>query len=544
MHLPFPRRLGPVVSALLVATLVAAPSTEAQAQTQAASAGNATQVLPIPTTTTTAPGAASPPSAPSSPVKSTTTTRPSKTTGTGVPSVPVGGPPTSTTTTVPGAPPPPPPDPDPILSQVDGDLSQLAAINDYKPAQALVGQAQGRVTAAGATLLSARQTLTADQTAQAQAAQGKAAADQKLRQIAIAAYIGVGFTSPGLGQPAQGNGDQGPGTVSTPDGLTGLDAIDAKEMLIVVGQHARQDHDEAVQSLNDAAKTTKSAGSTYRKDQAAVGAAEAQLLAAQQTLKEVTTAAMTPGAASATPLPNLDSSTSGKAAPTTTTTVASTTGAANGATPVSPPILGAPVLDASQLLAWWNTLNRKPNITVPIAQLINSYAAWGTKLGVRYDVAFAQSVIETGSFSFPSYGQLTAQNNNFAGIGACDTCATGWSFPSADVGVEAQLELLREYATDAPLPSGVQNVIGGTGVGGCCQTWIQLAGKWASSIVYGISIMTIYQQMLSWVIPQDELAVGLINPSTPAAKGPSLAPLPTPPKAKATPATTSAKKSH
>ena len=456
--------------------------------------------------------------------------------------MPVGGPPT--TAPPPGAPTTAPPDPTPILSQVDGDLAQLAAINDYKPAQALVAKAQNQVTAAGATLLSARQALDAAKAAQGQAAQGKATADGKLRRLAIAAYIGVGYTTPGLNEPAQGNGDQGPGTVSTPGGLTGITALDAKEMLIIVGQHARQNDQDAVKHLGDSAKATQQAQSTYQKDQSAVGAAEGQLLAAQQTLKLVTTAALTPGAAAATPLPNLlDASTNGTSAtaePTTTSTTAAaaTTGAApatiNGAKPVSPNILGQPALNAAQILGWWNTLNRKPNITVPIDQLINSYAAWGAKLGVRYDVAFAQSVIETGYFSFPSFGQLTDKDNNFAGIGACDTCAHGWTFPTADVGVEAQLELLREYATNAPLPAGVQNVIGGTGVGGCCATWVQLAGKWASSIVYGISIMTVYDKMLTWAIPQDEVTVGLIAPSSPAAKGPSLAPLPGAPKPPAT----------
>jgi hypothetical protein len=49
---------------------------------------------------------------------------------------------------------------------------------------------------------------------------------------------------------------------------------------------------------------------------------------------------------------------------------------------------------------------------------------------------------------------------------------------------------------------------------------------WASSTVYGISIMTVYDRMLTWLIPQQELTVGLIAPSSPAAKGPELAPLP------------------
>ena len=522
---------------MLAAVFAVAPAAMAQT-TAGGTSGTTLPLLPLPSpTTTAAPTAAPGPSPTTTAPAATAMPKPTSPTtvaksGNGVPPVPVGGPPT--TAAAPGAkpaPPAPPPDPSPILLQVDGDLAQLTAISDYKPAKTLVSQAQSRVTAAGATLLSARQNLDLAKALQAKAAQSKAVADEQLRQMAIAAYVGVGFTSPGLGQPAQGNGDQGAGTVSTPDGLTGMNAIDAKEMLLLVGQHAHENDTDASHAVSQAAKATAAADATYRKDQAAVGAAEAQLMAAQQTLKMVTTAALTPGAASATSLPDLLAAATTGRMPTTTTTVAPQSAQAaalpiaNGAKPKSPAILGQPALDAKQLAAWWATLNRKPNITVPIEQLINSYAAWGAKLGVRYDVAFAQSIIETGYFSFPSYGQLTSKDNNFAGIGACDTCAHGWSFPTADTGVQAQLELLRKYATDAPLPAGVKDLIG-TGIGGCCTTWTQLAGKWASSTVYGISIMTVYDKMLTWLIPQEEVSVGLIAPTSPDAKGPELAPLP------------------
>jgi hypothetical protein len=54
-----------------------------------------------------------------------------------------------------------------------------------------------------------------------------------------------------------------------------------------------------------------------------------------------------------------------------------------------------------------------------------------------------------------------------------------------------------------------------------------LAGKWATSTVYGISIMTVYQQMLAWAIPQRLTAAGLTAPVAPAVSvGPSLAALP------------------
>ena len=134
-----------------------------------------------------------------------------------------------------------------------------------------------------------------------------------------------------------------------------------------------------------------------------------------------------------------------------------------------------------------------------MTQLAADYAAQGKATGVRDDLAFAQSIIETGYFSFPSYGQITPQDNNFAGIGACDSCRQGWSFPNAMDGVGAQLELLEAYASPKPVPTPL---IGSVGVGGCCTTWTSLAGTWASSPTYGVAILTIYDQMLTWAIPR------------------------------------------
>ena len=158
----------------------------------------------------------------------------------------------------------------------------------------------------------------------------------------------------------------------------------------------------------------------------------------------------------------------------------------------------------------------KANITVPIGKLAADYVKAGQATGVRADIAFAQSVVETGFFSFPSYGQLTPKDNNFAGIGACDTCAHGWSFKNALTGVEAQMELLEAYASPKPVPTPL---IGPVGVGGCCPTWIDLAGTWASSLSYGISIMTVYHQMLAWLIPQRLVSAGLMTPRPAPAPG-------------------------
>jgi hypothetical protein len=189
-------------------------------------------------------------------------------------------------------------------------------------------------------------------------------------------------------------------------------------------------------------------------------------------------------------------------------------GASASARALSPPtILGPSVMSGPELATWFASTHRHANITVPMAQLAADYARAGQETGVRADVAFAQSVVETGFFSFPAYGQLTPKDNNFAGIGACDSCAHGWTFPEALTGVTAQMQLLDAYASPNPVPT---NLIGDVGVGGCCPTWMALAGTWASSPVYGISIMTIYQQMLGWVIQERLIAAGLAAAPKPA----------------------------
>jgi hypothetical protein len=199
----------------------------------------------------------------------------------------------------------------------------------------------------------------------------------------------------------------------------------------------------------------------------------------------------------------------------------------------SPTILGPPVLSGTELAEWFASTGKHANITVSMAELAQDYASAGQLTAVRDDLAFAQSIIETGFFAFPAGGQLTPQDNNFAGIGACDSCAHGWSFADARTGVTAQLELLDAYASPTPVPTPL---IGPVGVGGCCPTWMALAGKWASSLVYGISIMTIYHHMLAWVIPQRLVAAGLLARTAPApAKGPTRATLP----AKSSPAKSS-----
>jgi Mannosyl-glycoprotein endo-beta-N-acetylglucosaminidase len=242
-------------------------------------------------------------------------------------------------------------------------------------------------------------------------------------------------------------------------------------------------------------------------------------------------------------------SSSGRAA-STVTALASSTEAAQAAEPITDPppslqamagygpsILGSSLLTASQVADWFASTGYHARVTVPFGQLVDDYFKAARLTGVRADIAFAQSVIETGYFSFPSYGQDAPSFNNFAGIGACDTCKHGWSFPSAMTGVLSQEELLEVYATPAHPTAAYGKPSSNFGIAGCCSTWMSLAGTWASAGTYGYDILNIYNQMLAWALPRDLQSAGLLSSSArphgppPASRPvkPSPAPSRTPP---------------
>jgi hypothetical protein len=194
-----------------------------------------------------------------------------------------------------------------------------------------------------------------------------------------------------------------------------------------------------------------------------------------------------------------------------------------------PGILGTSILSAAQIEGWFSSTGAQANALVPIVQLVSDYVEAGRLTGVRADLAFAQSVVETGYFSFPPGGQLTPKNNNFAGIGACDKCKHGWSFASPMDGIVAQEALLSQYAGLQRAPA-LSSIAAG-GVLGCCSTWMSLAGVWASNRAYGFEIMSVYKEMLDWALLGEEKATGLVPPAPP----PPPPPPPRPPPNASTP---------
>ncbi len=170
------------------------------------------------------------------------------------------------------------------------------------------------------------------------------------------------------------------------------------------------------------------------------------------------------------------------------------------ATSATSPILGPSRLTAKQMADFVVLEHYTPRITVPIEVLAQIYLDEGARTGVRGDVAFAQSILETAGFANPG---SAATDNNFAGIGWCDSCKHGFDFPDAKTGVRAQLQLLRVYV-DPSFPGAKYKdeiLLPGTlrlGFRGRVQTWWDLWGTWATGALYGQRVYDIYERMVAF----------------------------------------------
>jgi hypothetical protein len=81
--------------------------------------------------------------------------------------------------------------------------------------------------------------------------------------------------------------------------------------------------------------------------------------------------------------------------------------------------------------------------------IATEYMRTGELLGVRWDYAFYQMIIETGSLSYRRgnrQGDVKPTQNNFAGLGATGGGEGGDSFPTIAAGVRGHLEHLLVYA--------------------------------------------------------------------------------------------------
>jgi hypothetical protein len=171
--------------------------------------------------------------------------------------------------------------------------------------------------------------------------------------------------------------------------------------------------------------------------------------------------------------------------------------------------MGASRLTSVQLVVWFNGRQPRPagtyGATVPVETLAQLFVEEGAAEGVTGDVAFMQSIVETGWFRFT--GIVPAWMNNFAGIGATDTNPAPAVFPDARTGVRAQIQHLRAYGDPGAYACAVPPLSNPcvdprfdlVVPKGKVLTWNQLGnGNWATASTYATTILTLYQEALAF----------------------------------------------
>ena len=129
-------------------------------------------------------------------------------------------------------------------------------------------------------------------------------------------------------------------------------------------------------------------------------------------------------------------------------------------------------------------------------QIAEEFISVGNLYGIKGDIAFAQSILETGWFKFAG-SSVRPEQNNFCGLGATGGGNPGNSFTSIREGVTAQIQHLLAYASKDDLPSGETLVDPRFKyvTRGIAPTWTSLNGRWATGANYGEKILAIYDGM-------------------------------------------------
>jgi N-acetylmuramoyl-L-alanine amidase len=138
----------------------------------------------------------------------------------------------------------------------------------------------------------------------------------------------------------------------------------------------------------------------------------------------------------------------------------------------------------------------KSNNEAALAQypdLAKIYREEGAIEGVNYDIAFAQMCLETNFLRFG--GVVKPSQNNFAGLGDVGGGPEGATFASARIGVRAQIQLLKAYASTEPLVQDNVNPRFRFVTRGIAPLLGQLSGRWTADPQYGDKILAILRRL-------------------------------------------------
>ena len=175
-------------------------------------------------------------------------------------------------------------------------------------------------------------------------------------------------------------------------------------------------------------------------------------------------------------------------------------------------IMGAAQATAQQMALFCRSKNSAPRLTsCSLEELAQMFIDEGRAEGVRGDMAWAQTLHETGYFKFG--GIVLPEQNNYAGIGALNGNATGQAatFPDPRTGVRAQIQHLKAYASADALVNACVDPRFSLVARGCAPyvEWLGAAdnpqGKgWAfPGKGYGESIIKLLGQIMAQEAPQN-----------------------------------------
>ena len=165
------------------------------------------------------------------------------------------------------------------------------------------------------------------------------------------------------------------------------------------------------------------------------------------------------------------------------------------------PVMGRSRLTGDQIASWFAKQKITPAITIPIPELARIFVDEGNAQNVRGDIAFVQSILETGWFRYEG-SMVKPTDNNFSGLGACDSCSRGNIFATPAEGVRAQIQHLWAYADPAADPTKTARPLADKRFTyvrpyGKAPTWEAMGnGNWATGGGYTEKILALYASML------------------------------------------------
>lgn len=165
-------------------------------------------------------------------------------------------------------------------------------------------------------------------------------------------------------------------------------------------------------------------------------------------------------------------------------------------------ITGTSQATAGQMQAYIKKVN--PNVPQSVIDMIPHYLSEGQAEGIRGDIAFAQSCLETGNFTFKD-SAVTLDQNNFCGLGVLENSMKGASFDTPQLGIRAQIQHLKAYANKQPLKNTCIDPRFNLVTRGVAPT-VQYLGiqenpqgyGWAAGADYGVKILNILENILTY----------------------------------------------